>query len=70
MRIESTIPKVPVIGLDYTRRDTSNLSRFDSLSSLTAIYSQISRPKVNKTSIDINSNGNSIQQIENNFNET
>jgi hypothetical protein len=66
MRIESTIPKVPVIGLDYTRRDTSNISRFDSMSSLTAIYSQISRPKVKKNSN--NSNGNSIQQLENNFN--
>ncbi|XP_054166896.1 uncharacterized protein LOC128964335 [Oppia nitens] len=53
--IESTVPKqMPVIGLDYSPRQTSNISRFDSMSSITAIYSQISRPpnKTSKKSID------------------
>ncbi|CAG2112346.1 unnamed protein product [Medioppia subpectinata] len=45
--VEPTIPKLPVVGLDYSPRQTSNVSRFDTMSSITAIYSQITRP-VNK----------------------
>lgn len=51
-RIERTIPKPTIIGLDYHQRKNSSasntphvLSRYDSMNSLTAIYSQISKPK-------------------------
>lgn len=58
IRIEPTIPKVPVIGLDYSRRQTSNVSGFDSMSSITAIYSQINRPLKSKNRPSVKSSFN------------
>lgn len=52
-RIERTIPKPTIIGLDYHQRKNSSAStnshlniinRYDSMNSLTAIYSQINKP--------------------------
>lgn len=51
-RIERTIPKPTIIGLDYHPRKSSSASsthinlmtRYDSMNSINAIYSQISKP--------------------------
>ena len=56
-RIERTIPKPTIIGLDYHPRKNSSASsthinlmtRYDSMNSINAIYSQIGKPVGNGT---------------------